>query len=149
MIKKNIISLTLIFFLTNCGFTPVYLNNIDVNFSIEEVKYIGDRELSNFLKMNLNQYKKENTDNKIYIEADSKYEKIILSKDGTGKATNYQLIAEVVFLVKPTNKRIIITEKKNMDSKSDKFEETKYERTIKESFASLISTKLISKLVID
>lgn len=149
MIKKNIISLTLIFFLTNCGFTPVYLNNIDVNFSIEEVKYIGDRELSNFLKMNLNQYKKENTDNKIYIEADSKYEKIILSKDGTGKATNYQLIAEVVFLVKPTNKKIVITEKKNMDSKSDKFEEIKYERSIKQSFASLISSKLISKLVID
>lgn len=149
MIKKNIISLTLIFFLTNCGFTPVYLNNTDVNFSIEEVQYIGDRELNNFLEVNLNQYKKRDTDNKIYIEADSKYEKIVLTKDGTGKATNYQLIAEVSFLIKPTNKKIIITEKRNMDSKSDKFEETKSERSIKQSFASLISGKLISKLVID
>ena len=149
MIKKNIFVLSLIFFLTNCGFTPVYLNNTDVNFSIEEVNYIGDRELNNFLKVNLNQYKKGDTDNKIYIEADSKYEKIVLSKDGTGKATNYQLIAEVSFLIKPTNKKIIITEKRNMDSKSDKFEENKYERSIKQSFASLISSKLISKLVID
>ena len=149
MFKKNIILFTSLFFLINCGFTPVYLNNTNVNFSIEEVKYIGDRELNNFLKINLNQYKKKNTNNKIYIEADSKYEKIILSKDGTGKATNYQLIAEVVFLVKPANKKIIITEKKNMDSKSDKFEETKYERSIKQSFASLISSKLISKIVID
>ena len=148
MIKKNIISLTLIFFLTNCGFTPIYLNNTDVNFSIEEVKYIGDRELSNFLKMNLNQYKKENTDNKIYIEADSKYEKIILSKDGTGKATSYQLTAEVVFLVKPNNKKIIITEKKIMDRNNDSFEENRFERSAKQGFASLMSSKLISELII-
>jgi hypothetical protein len=39
----------------------------------------------------LNQYKNEKVDNKIYIEVNSVYEKIILSKDGTGAVTNYQL----------------------------------------------------------
>ena len=53
MIRKNIIFLSLIFFLTNCGFTPVYLNNTNVNFSVEQVNYTGDRELNNFLKTNL------------------------------------------------------------------------------------------------
>jgi hypothetical protein len=45
MIKKNIIIISLIFFLGNCGFTPIYLNNTNVNFSIEKINYTGDREL--------------------------------------------------------------------------------------------------------
>ena len=108
MQKKKIIIFTLIFFLSNCGFTPIYLDNNKSIFSIEQVNYEGDRELNNFLKLNLNRYKDVNNDNKIFIEANTKYEKIVLSKDGTGKATSYQLIAEVVFLVKPNNKKILI-----------------------------------------
>ena len=50
MIRKNIILISLIFFLTHCGFTPIYLQNTDVNFSIDQVKYTGDREINNFLK---------------------------------------------------------------------------------------------------
>ena len=53
MIKKKIIFINLIFFLSNCGFTPIYLKNTDVNFSIEQINYTGDTELNNFLKTNL------------------------------------------------------------------------------------------------
>ena len=147
MLKKKIIIFSLILFLTNCGFTPVYLNNSKVNFSIEQVNFEGDRELNNFLKLNLNRYKNVNNDDKIFIEANTKYEKIVLSKDATGKATSYQLIAEVEFLIKPNNKKIIVTEKKIMDSIDDNFEENRYERSAKQGFASLMSTKLISELI--
>ena len=145
--KKKIIFISLIFFLTNCGFTPIYLKNTNVNFSIEQVNYTGDRELNNFLKTNLNQYKNKKINNKIYIEANSIYEKIILSKDGAGEVTNYQLEVEVIFLIKPSNKKIKITEKKIMDSMDDKFEEARYERSIKQNFASSISNKLTSELI--
>ena len=149
MIRKNIIFLSLIFFLTNCGFTPVYLKNTNVNFSVEQVNYTGDRELNNFLKTNLNKLKNEKNDNKIYIEANSIYRKIVLSKDGAGEATNYQLEAEVIFLIKPLDKKIIIKEKKNMNSMDDKFEEARKERLIKQSFASSISSKLTSEIIIN
>ena len=147
--KKNIIILTLILFLYNCGFTPIYQKNKWANFSIEQVNYTGDRELNNFLKTNLSQYKNKKSENKIYIEVNSIYKKIILSKDKTGEVTNYQLQAEVIFLIKPLNKEIKITEKKIMDSKNDKFEEARYERTIKQNFASSISNKLSSELTIN
>ena len=147
MIKINIIVLSLILFLNSCGFTPVYLNNKSVNFSIEQVNYTGDRELNNFLKANLSKYKDTKSNNKIFVDIKSRYEKNILSKDATGKATNYQLVVETIFSIQPTNKKIIITEKKIMDSIDDKFEETKRERSIKQSFASLISNKFISKLI--
>ena len=149
MIKKNIIFLSLILFLNSCGFTPIYLKNNNVNFSIEQVNFIGDRELNNFLKINLNKYKNKEINNKIYIEVKSEYNKIILSKDSNGEVTNYQLEANIVFLIKSTNKVIKINEKKIMENMSDKFEETKYERSVKQSFALSIINKLISELVIN
>ena len=147
--KKSIILVSIIFLLTQCGFTPIHLKNKNLNFSIEQISYTGDRELNNFLKTNLDQYKNEKVDNKIYIEANSIYKKIILSKDKTGKVTNYQLEAEVIFLIKPLNKKINITEKKIMDSKDDKFEENRYERSVKQSFASAISQKILLELTIN
>ena len=147
MIKKNIIIISLILFLNSCGFTPIYLNKNDVKFSIEEVNFSGDRDLNNFLKINLDQYKDEKIDNKLSIDAKSTYKKIILSKDGTGKVTNYQLEAEVIFLIKSINKEIKIIERKIIDSMDDKFEEARHERTIKQSFASSITNKLTSELI--
>ena len=145
--KKNILLIFLIFFLSNCGFSPIYLKNTNVNFSIEQVNYTGDRELNNFLKTNLDQYKNKKNNNKIYIEANSVYEKTILIKNKAGEITNYQLEVEVLFLIKPSNKKIKITEKKIMDSMDDKFEEARYERSIKQNFASSISNKLSLKLI--
>ena len=149
MIKKNISLIFIIFFLTNCGFTPVYLKNTNINYSIEQVDYTGDRELNNFLKSNLNKYKNEKGDKKIFIEVNSVYKKNILTKDGTGKITSYELEAVVIFLIQPLNKKIQIIEKKIMNSTDDKFEETRQERIIKQSFASSISNKLISEININ
>ena len=147
MLKKNIITLTLIFFLANCGFTPIYLKNNNINFSIEQIEYTGDRDFNNFLKVNLDRYKNEKNNNKIFLNVDTKYEKNILSKDNTGKITSYQLEIEAIFIVKSTNKKIRLSEKKIIDSRDDKFEETRYEKSIKQSFAYSISRKLISELI--
>jgi len=149
MLKKNIIILTLIFFLANCGFTPIYLKNDNVNFSIEQIEFTGDRDLNNFLKINLDRYKNQKNDNKISLDVETKYEKNILSKDGTGKISSYQLNAEAIFIIKSTNKKIRIKEKKILESNDDKFEEAKNEKSIKQSFASSLSNKLISELIIN
>ena len=148
MLKKNIINLFLILFLTNCGFTPIYLEKNNINFSIEQIEYKGDRDFNNFLKVNLNKYKNEN-DNKIFLDVNTIYKKNILSKDSTGKITSYQLEIEAIFIVKSTNKKIRISEKKIIDSRDDKFEEARYEKSIKQSFAYSISSKLISVLIIN
>ena len=147
MIKKNTIIISLIFILTSCGFTPIYLNNNNINFSIEQVDYIGDKELNNFLKIQLNKYKKKNVDDKIFIEVESVYNKSVLSKNEAGEVTNYELKVEVTFLVKSTNRKIKITEKKIIESMDDKFEETRKERSIKQSFAYSISNKFKSELI--
>jgi hypothetical protein len=147
--KKYIIFISLIFFLTHCGFSPIYVKNTNINFSIENVNYKGDRDLNNFLKTNLDQYKDDKSGKKILIEVASKYEKIILTKNTASEVTNYKLIAKVTFLIKPTNKKINITEQEIISSMDDKFEESRKERAIKQNFAKSISNKLISELVIN
>ena len=147
MLKKNIIILSLILFLANCGFTPIYLKNKNINFSIEQIEYTGDRDLNNYLKTNLDKYRDEKNNNKIFMQAETKYEKNVFSKDSTGKISSYQLKVKTIFLIKSTNKKIIIIEKKIIDTMDDKFEETRYEKSIKQSFAYSISNKLISELV--
>jgi len=149
MMKKNILVISLLFFLNSCGFQPIYSKNNNINFSIEQINFTGDRELNNFIKTNLYQYKNANNNNKIFIEAKSEYNKFILTKDGKGEVTNYELNAEIVFLIKPTNKQIKISEKKIMESNADKFEENKYEKSIKQNFASSITFKLIQELIIN
>jgi len=149
MMKKNILVISLLFFLNSCGFQPIYSKNNNINFSIEQINFTGDRELNNFIKTNLYQYKNANNNNKIFIEAKSEYNKFILTKDGKGEVTNYELNAEIVFLIKPTNKQIKISEKKIMESMADKFEENKYEKSIKQNFASSITFKLIQELIIN
>ena len=149
MLKKNIIIISLIFFLTNCGFTPIYLGNNNINFSIEQINFTGDRELNNYFKIHLKKYKNDETDKKFFIEAESRYEKVILSKDQTGKVSNYQLEAEVIFTIKPNNKKIKFFEKKIMDSMDDRFEEVKYEKSVKQNFAISISKRLASELIIN
>ena len=148
MIKKNILVISLLFFLNSCGFQPIYSKNNNVDFSIEQIDFTGDRELNNFIKTNLYQYKNSDN-NKIFIEAKSEYNKFILTKNGKGEVTNYELNAEIVFLIKTTNKQIKISEKKIMESMADKFEENKYEKSIKQNFASSITFKLVQELIID
>lgn len=149
MMKKQIVVIFLVFILTHCGFSPIYLKNTNTNFSIENINFKGDRDLNNFLKINLNQYKNENSDRKILIEATSEYQRITLTKNAASEVTNYKLIAKVIFLIKSTNKKINITEEKIISSMDDKFEEARKERATKQNFARSISNKLISELVID
>ena len=149
MLKKNIVIISLILILNSCGFTPIYLKNNNIDFSIEQIEYTGDRDLNNYLEINLNRYRNEKIDNKINLSAKTIYEKNILSKDSTGKTTSYQLEVEVIFLIKSINKKIKITEKKIIDSMDDKFEEARYEKSIKQSFAYSISSKLISELIVN
>ena len=146
MLKKNIIILSLILFLANCGFTPIYSSKNIKNISIEQLGFNGDRTLNNYLRSNLNRYKKRDSEKKIFLEVDTNYQKNILSKDATGKIYEYQLVAEVIFTINQDKKKLIFTHKRNMKNMEDKSDERNYEVSTKQSFANLITQELITKL---
>ena len=143
MIKKFTIVIALII-LTGCGFTPMHSKKNNNNFSIEQINFSGERELNNFLKIGLTRYK-STSDKKFFIDVESEFSKIILTKDKTGKATNYELIANVTFKLKSI-KKIEFSEKKIIKNLDDNFEQTKQERSVKQIFATSIINKLINQL---
>jgi len=145
MIKKFTIIIALII-LTGCGFTPMHSKKNSNNFSIEQINFSGERELNNFLKIGLTRYK-SSSDKKFFIDVESEFSKIILTKDKTGKATNYELIANVTFKLK-SNKKIEFAERKIIKNLNDNFEQTKQERSVKQIFATSMINKLINQLSI-
>ena len=145
MIKKFSMVIALII-LTGCGFTPMHSKKNNNNFSIEQINFSGERELNNFLKIGLTRYK-NSSDKKFFIDVESEFSKIILTKDKTGKATNYELIANVTIKLK-SNKKIEFAERKIIKNLNDNFEQTKQERSVKQIFATSIINKLINQLSI-
>ena len=143
MIKKFTIVISLII-LTGCGFTPMHSKKNYNNFSIELINFSGERELNNFLKISLTRYK-NSSDKKFFIDVESEFSKMVLTKDGTGKITNYELIANVTFKIK-SNKEIKFSEKKIIENLNDNFEQTKQETSVKQIFAKSMINKLITQL---
>ena len=148
MYKKILILLIFINLLTHCGFTPMHLKKNNVEFSITSIQFNGDKIINRYLKSNLNNFINNNHPKQFQIKINTKYEKNIISKDKSAKITNYQLISTTFFEVNYNNliKTFSISEKKSMNNINDKFEEQKYERTIKQNFASITFNKLISEL---
>ena len=147
MIKKFTIVISLII-LTGCGFSPMHSKKNNNNFSIEQVNFTGDSTLNNFLKINLKRLKNQKSNKNYYIETKTEYKRNVLTKDNTGKITSYELTAKAIFIIDSINKKLMYSEKKVMDVIDDKFEENKYEIIVKQNFATSISNKLVSDLVI-
>ena len=131
--------------LTGCGFAPMYSKNNN-NFSIEQINFSGERELNNFLKIGLTRYK-STSDKKFFIDVESEFSKNIITKDKTGKVTNYELVANVTFKFK-SSKEIEFRQKKIIENLNDNFEQSKKERSVKQIFATSIINKLINQLSI-
>ena len=134
----------IIFFLNNCGFTPQYAGFKGIDFSLNINKIEGDRELNNAIKSQLDRY--NNSSLKIInVNIKSKFSKDILSKDSTGKATKYNLKANVEFTLNggDNSRTINMSEEFKIDNIEDNVEENNYIKIIKRNFAEIISEKLI------
>ena len=151
MYRKILLFVFLIFLVNHCGFTPLYSNKSNNNFSITDLTMKGDRTINNYIKINLYQLLNNSNEKQFTINVDTKYNKVVLSKDKTAKITEYELSSTSVFEISSKNKlikKITISEKKNMNNIEDKFEEQKEERIAKQNFAATTSRKLITELSI-
>ena len=151
-IKNLIIFFSILIFLNNCGYTPRYAKNKNVNFTIDIVEFSGDRDFNNFIKSKLKRYSKDDDVNKknYKIKITTGYDKKISSKDSAGLAKEYELTIDVNFLIiakgteeKEINEEVTFKENFTMQKMSDSFEEQNYEKIIKENFSDIIIDRLI------
>jgi len=147
--KKTFAAIIILLFLQSCGYAPLHSKNQKMDFYIQSIDFDdGDRELSNFIKINLNNYFNKNTGKSFIINTTINYQKTILSKSTEGISEEYNLTSAISFQVnfENINKIINITETSQMNNFSDEFKEREIERTIKKNMARSIVSKLLLQL---
>ena len=142
----NLIVIFLLF--VSCGFSPLYKELSNINFSITLNEINGDRTINNLIKSKLNTYNVINAEKNYDIDINTKYIKDIIAKDTTGAATEYKLTISTSFKVSSNNYRtdFLFQESFNMNSISDKLEEQDYENNIQSNLVNIITRKLILQL---
>ena len=144
--KKIIIIFLLI--LNSCGYTSIYKNQIDQNFQISVTDMTGDNEFNNLIKNELKLYSNINSDNIYEISINSDYQKLIVSKNLSGVATNFNIIANAKLNVsfKGKIRSLNYNESINIKNNTNSFEQNNYEKNLKKNFASSIREKFIIEI---
>ena len=144
---KKIFLFISIFFIYNCGYSSLYLEGKkDILINLQEIT--GDFELNNYIKNDLKISSDKNSSNIFELIAETKYERIILTKDATGVATDYRLNLSVKFTILSENNKVVsYKESFKIKNMNEKFEQSNYEKEIKRNFSENIKDKLILKLL--
>lgn len=149
MIRNYIYILILTLSLNGCGFTPLYKENKNLNFSINVINTSGDRKVNEAIKSNLQRYS-QLSDNKKNYNANIKSEVIeqIVSKNKTGVISQIKLIIKVNFslLNKEENIEFEFSEELNIKKTNNIIDDNFYENQVKENMGTSISEKLIFAL---
>ena len=140
----------LLIFITGCGYTPIYsnLNNKNINIQIEKVN--GNKNINKLIVQKLSRYQSENPERVYNVKINSDYEKLILTKNAAGNATNFRLNVKVQFIAKINDnmEEFKFTEKFDMKKGDTIFEEEKYENNIIDDMTNIIVQRFISQLII-
>ncbi len=128
----------LIFFITSCGYQPLYKSkNEDNNFKINEIQLIGNSEVGKKILVSLPLVIIKNDEdlNRITIEADKSV--IEASKNSKGQATSYRTTIFVKFKILDSNNKLVSekTLKKDFTYNADenKFRFKEYQNKVEEN----------------
>ena len=146
---KNLMLVLFLIFLNSCGYTSVYKNQKSQDFQINIIEMTGDNAINNLINDELKLYSNRKSNIKYNISINSNYQKIIVSKNSAGVATDYKLIVDTVISYDKENKNNILNFNENINIKnnSNSFEQNTYEESIKRNFASSIRDKFIIKIL--
>ena len=102
--KRSLLNIFIIFFLSSCGFSPIYLQEKNNDYDIQVENVVGDRLINNFIVSQLNRNNNDTSINKIKININTEYNKTINSKDATGAASSYELVTITMLDITKNNK---------------------------------------------
>ena len=145
---NKILLILFLLLLNNCGYTSIYKNQKSNNFQINISEMSGDNEFNSYIRNELKLFSNNNPDEIYDITLNSNYQKVVISKNTSGVATNYNISAEVKVNLSLNGKviNLAFNENINIKNNSNSFEQNNYEKSVKRNFASSIREKLIIKI---
>ena len=149
-LKKIFIFFTLFLLFSSCGYTPIFSKK-DVNFSIENIEFLGDRYVKEKINQALSSYKnKSGKTNQISLVITNSKNITTVSKNTKGEAQTNRIsidanvkiiLAENNFIEKDFNKSSIYTV---IDRKS---EQKSIENKLIENLSSEIALQIIFEIL--
>ncbi len=135
----------LFIFLVGCGFNSV-LNDNSINFSIEDITQVGDKNINEKILINLNNYRNNpDKEKKYYLKINSVEIRSVTSKDTKGDPKTYRIEIKTNIEVSDMNNKVSkknFLEKKNYNTMSSKFDLGLYENNIRKNLANTISRNI-------
>ena len=146
MIKKNLIKiLILLFFLSGCGYTPIFSKK-NSNFSIYELSASGNNKLNKIINSKLNNYKDLDSPKKFSLIIETYLNKKISSKNSKGNPKSYRINLVSDISIKDSNgivKNKSFSKSIDYKNRSNKSDLKKYENEISKNLAEKISAEII------
>jgi len=148
---RKITLFILIFFISNCGYTPIYNSDNKTKIKINILSTQGNKDINNLLISDIKKLSRNDFEKEFDIKINTNFNKLITARDSKGVASNYELKVVAKFEIVKANeiKSFSFEEKIDISNNSNFFEQKKYENNIKITFAKSIINKLIEKLSID
>ena len=142
---KKLILILIFIFVSNCGFSPIYLSNDNsIIQSIKKIELKGNENLSKRIQNTLNI--KTSNNNKFLVIFDSSIEKTSISKNSSNITTGFMMSLDVTISILD-NDKIVINKNFNKNftynNRDNKFELLENERSIEENLISEISDEII------
>ena len=138
----------LILLLTGCGFSPIYNNYNKLEYIILIKEKKGDKFINNVITNEIKRISNSSSKNQLNLKIDTKFEKIIVTKDTKGSVSEYKLNATTyISLENFNNKTYVFNESLNLKNISDIYQQKNYENTVKRNFALSIIRKFNLSIV--
>ena len=149
-LKKIFIFPIFFLFFLSCGYTPIFSKK-DVNFSIENIKFLGDKDVKEKINHSLSNYRnKHNKEKKVSLVINSSKKINVASKNSKGEAQTNKIsidasvkiiLSENNFLVKNFSKSSIYSV---IDRKS---KQKSIENKLTENLSSEIAQQIIFEIL--
>ena len=129
--------LIILLFLTSCGYSPIYEVNQKSNFSVNIIKYSGDKKIGREIEKGLEKFKNYETNNSFNINFTALKRQEIVTKDKKGDPSSFKITIEIDLDLESNksgenfSKKLV--KETTFDSMDNKFELNQYTNNIEKN----------------
>ena len=150
MTKKFLLIICFFFSLTNCGYSPIYSQKTDSNFSITNLEIDGNFQMKNIIESRLNMSSVRDSSKKYELKINTFYNSVSIVKDTKGTTTDLKLVANLNYSLmkseintKNIKKSGSFSESIIIKKKENNYEQNNYERIVIKNLSEQLANKLI------
>ena len=139
----------ILFFLTSCGYQPLYSNKTFADFTFKDIELIGDIKINRQILTTLNVKKSSKNFQFRRIILDNNKQIIETSKNSKGQADSYKMVLNVNLTIESKNNILnekFFSETFSYKNLSNKFDLSQYEKEVENNLIKKITEQLIVQL---